>query len=377
VKPWKLICFGLSLSVIALHSPQAQARDSANSAAKQPSISGIVKDQYDDPLPKAQVIVEPGNYSATTDESGKFRIQAPVGEYNVIFRHVGFGPEDFSWRARAGEGTELSIRLNPLPQALDTVVIRDSHNKAAGASSISGIVYDRQMKPVTGVELQLLGTGRHATSYERGEFFFAGLARGDYVIRARRMGYTPTSLPIKIGNGEEHDLSVILAALPTTLATVEIRDRSGYGASETAWEEFDKRQRWKSTNNYTVGRDVFGPLGKALLDQALRGTQAQSLINQKAGGYAPVSINGANTTREGLPPTTGPEDVCILINGVEPVRLPLSAFRADQVARVEVYAANSDFTRTIGSHMYGLRGCEPGDGFQHPAYFVIWMRGAN
>jgi hypothetical protein len=376
MKSGRLICLVLLL-VPAFRPARGQVRDSASLAAKSPTISGIVKDEYADPLPKAEVVVQPGNYTAITDASGKFRIQAPVGEYNVVFRHIGYGPEDFSWRARAGEGTELSIKLNPLPQALDTVVILDAHNKAAGASSISGVVYDKEMRTVSGVELQLLGTGRHATSYEKGEFFFAGLAQGDYVIRARRLGYNPSSVPIKIGKGEEHDLSVILGRLPTTLSTVQIRDKSGFGASAEIWDEFDRRQRWRSTNNFLVTREVLGRFGKAGLDVALRGTQAQSLINQKAGGYAPTSINASNSGGINLSALTAiPGDVCILLDGKTPMRLPLSMFRAEDVERVEVYAANSDFSGTLGWRMALIKGCD-GNGFAHPPYFVIWSRGAN
>jgi hypothetical protein len=97
-----------------------------------------------------------------------------------------------------------------------------------------------------------------------------------------------------------------------------------------------------------------------------------------AGGYAPTSINPANSGRTRLPALTAiPGDVCILIDGTKATRLPLSAFHADQVARIEVYAPNSDYSRTIGGHMEGLPGCEPGEGFKHPAYYVIWMRGTN
>lgn len=373
MKTRNLICLGASLLLVGFQSARGQAHDS-DKAAKTATISGIVKDEFADPLSKAQVIVQPGEYSATTDEAGKFRIQAPPGDYTVIFRHFGYGPEDFSWRARAGQGTELSIRLNPLPQALDTVVILDSHNRVAGASTISGIAMDRDAHTLRDVEIQLLGTGRHATSYEKGEFFFAGLAAGDYVIRARRMGYEPTTVPIKIGKGDDHDISVILRPLPNTLATVEIREKSGYGKSAEIWEEFDRRQRWKSTNNFTVGRDVLGKMGKAPLDAALRGTQAQALVNQRAGGYAPTSI-ASNSGGLRLPALSAiPGDVCILLNGKDPMRLPLSMFHSDEVERVEVYAANSDYSRTIGGHMFGLKGCEPGVGWEHPPYFVIWTR---
>jgi hypothetical protein len=372
LRPGSLVLVGMLF--LAAQPVIGQARDSARSTVARATISGVVNDEYAEPLAKAEVVVQPGNYSAVTDDQGKFRIQAPVGEYNVVFRHLGYGPEDFSWRARAGEGTELSIKLNPLPQALDTVVILDTHNRAAGKSTISGVAFDKSMKPLSDVEIQLLGTGKHATSYEKGEFFFAGLAQGNYVIRARRLGYRPTSIPITIGKGEAHDLSLILARLPNTLATVEVREKSGYGNSGQAWEEFDKRQRWKSTNNFTIGRDVLGSMGKTPMDVALRGTQAQSLLNQQAGGYAPTSINPGNHSALALTALTQiPGDVCVLLNGEKPMRVPLSFFRANEVEWIEIYAPNSDYSNTIGSHMEGTSGCER-VGFTHPTYYVVWMR---
>jgi hypothetical protein len=112
------------------------------------------------------------------------------------------------------------------------------------------------------------------------------------------------------------------------------------------------------------------------LDVALRSTQAQSLLNQQAGGYAPTSITASNSGRTILPPTTIPGDVCVLLDGKTPARLPLSMFRSEDVERVEVYAANSDFSGTIAWRMALIKGCD-GIGFTHPPYFVIWSRGTN
>lgn len=351
-----------------------QVPDSSRTVAKAAVMSGIVKDQYGDPLPEVEVQVQPAGYTAHVDNAGRFRVEAPAGQYNVVFRRVGYAAEDFSWRALPGEATELSIRLNPLPYALDTVVIRDSHNRVAGASKIAGVVVDAAMQPLKGVELQLIGTGRHAISYDGGEFFFAGLARGNYVLRARRLGYSPVNHTVIVGKGEEHGIAIKLTTLPRTLATVQIRERSGFGRTAILWEEFDRRQRWKSTGTITVGRDELARSGKTSLDWALLRSEAWSLINMSHyfGSRPPTSIRPSRM--RGPPPIPG--DVCVLENGVKPTRLPLSAFRADQVERVEVVGPGSDWTGTIGARMAIVRGCAP-DGFLHPTYYVVWVRGGS
>lgn len=376
------ILLGLCVYAVAIlpGALAAQVRDSSRNASGASSISGIVKDEYGEPLPRAEVRVEPGGYGEVTDATGKFRIQAPPGSYNVVFRHLGYGPEDFSWRARPGEGTELSIRLNPLPQNLDTVVVRDSHNNVAGKSSIKGLVVDSAMRPLKDVQIQLIGTGHHATSYESGKFFFAGLAQGTYVLRARLLGFSPENVTVKVGTGEEHDLSVILTSLTTTLATVEIREKSGFGTSASAWEEFDRRARWKSNQTVTIGRDVFGRLGKEPLDWALQGTPAASLVRmQVGGGKVPTSINSGNSgglKLDALTPVPG--NVCILVDGVSPESVPLSAFKANEVERVEVIASGGDWTGTVGDRMALVKGCAPGASrFDHPTYFVVWTRGST
>jgi hypothetical protein len=67
-------------------------------------------------------------------------------------------------------------------------------------------------------------------------------------------------------------------------------------------------------------------------------------------------------------------DVCVLVNGSKAERLPLRWFGAKEVERVEVIAANNDWSGTVGARMMGLPGCEP-DGIHHPPYFVVWLRG--
>ena len=373
--PRVLVCISVLL-IAGARNAGAQVPDTTRGASSAAILTGVVKDEYGDPLPQAEVRVDPGGYGMRTDSSGEFRIRAPAGFYNVVFRRLGYEAADFSWRGRPGEQTALSIRLDPVPHALDTVVVRDSHDRVAGASSIGGVVLDSSMSPISGVELQLIGTGRHATSYEDGVFFFAGLAQGDYVVRARRMGFSPVNVPVKVGKGELHDLAIRLSALPHTLTTVEVTEQSGYGQSASAWQDFDRRQRWQTGMAATITRDELARAGKTTLDWALRGTRAASIVNIPT--WAGKSTNPLSITTGGIGKKLQQGvagDVCVLLNGSKAEMLPLNWFGADEVERVEVIAADNDWTGTIGARMMGLPACAP-DGIHHPPYFVVWLRGS-
>jgi hypothetical protein len=372
VKLFALVAFAFCASSLV-----AQSRDSTGAAARPAVLTGIVNDALGDPIPGVEARIQPGDLAVRTDSAGRYRVEAPPGEYNITFRRLGYAAEDFSWRARPGVSTTLSLRLDLVPHGLDTIVVRDSHDRIAGNSSISGVVIDSLLRPLQDVELQLMGTGRHATSYESGTFFFAGLAQGDYVVRARRMGFVPANFSVRVGKDEKHRFRIILEPLPHTLKTIEVTEQSGYGRSATAWEEFDRRQRWKSGLTALITRDDLDRQGKTPLDWALRATRAASLINMSSwfgGGTNINSMMGAAGRRRVEPI---PGDVCVLINGVRGSRLPLRWFSANEVESVEVYPAGSDWTGTIGARMGLVKGCEPGDGLSHPAYFVVWMRGAS
>jgi hypothetical protein len=370
--------FGRFLRALSLLALVAGLRNPLGAQQPQPAVlAGIVKDEYGDPLAGAEVRVDPGGRTSRTDSSGGFRIESKSGEYTAIFRRLGYAPEDFSWLARAGQTTNLSIRLDPLPHGLDPIVVRDNHDRVAGASTIAGVVLDSAFQPIPGVELQLIGTGRHAVTYEDGTFFVAGLAAGNYVIRARRMGFSPVNLTVKVGSGERHDVALKLAQLPNTLATVEVTERSGFGQSAAAWEEFDRRQRWKLGLTGTVGRDELAAKGRMPLDLALRSSSAASLliIPTWFGGGGHTSIVSGAVTPSSSPSVEG--DQCVLINGLIGERRPLSSFDARDVERVEIFPANTDWTATIGARMHAVPGCESPDDLHHPPYFVVWMRGGS
>lgn len=373
------IIFLVAVVVGSAKLAQAQQETAPRAATNAPAIlSGVVKDEYGDPLSGAEVRFDSGARTVYTDSTGVFRIESSPGDFTATFRRLGYAPEDFSWRARRGETTTLSIRLNPVPRGLDPIVVRDNHNRVAGASSIAGVVVNSSYHEVSGVELQLIGTGRHAITYEDGAFFIAGLAEGNYVIRARRMGFTPVNLTVKVGSGERHEVAIKLDELPHTLSTVQVTERSGFGASALAWEEFDRRERWRGASTSVVGRDELARKGRMPLDWALRGSSAASLLMLPGwfgGGTNHTSIVTTGVSTAGSPGIEG--DQCVLVNGLIGERRPLSSFDAREVERVEVYAANTDWTATIASRMHSVLGCESPDDFHHPPYFVIWMRGGS
>jgi hypothetical protein len=369
------LSFGLVTS--AANVVGGQSTDKPRAAVTSAVLTGIVKDEYGEPIPSARISVERSSITVQTDTLGVFRVETIPGDYNVVFRHLGYEPADFSWRAVSGQAIDLSIRLNRIPQGLDTVVIHDSHNRASGTSFMKGVVLDANLQPLPGAELQLIGTGHHAMSYASGEFFFAALSKGTYILRARRMGYSPANVTLRIESDEKSDIAVTLTPLPNTLPTVEIREQSGFARSNMAWQEFDQRQRWKSSvSSLLVTRDDLAGKGKMPLDLALEATAAAGIMKNSSGRSRslPTSIRpGSNNVRLSALSEIA-NDVCVLVNGLKADRRSLSLFSADEVERVEVIGANSDWTGTVGARMLGVSGCQQ-EGLKHPIYFVVWLRG--
>lgn len=73
--------------------------------------------------------------------------------------------------------------------------------KAAGPRTIVGIVTDTAGNPVDSVELFVASARRRATSKPDGTFRFDDIKPGDYEVGARRLGFYPQVMPVKVDGG--------------------------------------------------------------------------------------------------------------------------------------------------------------------------------
>lgn len=369
-----------TLGFACAHPPRLRAQVPVLDSTRA-TLVGIVRDSTGAPIGDVQVVLFAQHAGTYTDDNGWFTLPdiAP-GEYDVRFQRLGYRPLDAHWHARPGERTEVGIVLHTLAHGLDTVVVRGrSSHRARGHAVVLGVVVDSTGAPLSDVRLDLLGTGESAATSIDGQFLFPDLAPGSYLMRARRLGFAPRTVPVDVVADGRHTLAIRMSALGTLLDTVDVTAASGFGEHESAWREFDKRQRWRSNStSVTLLRDDLRPLGKLSLDIAFLYTPVMGLR-----GMASEMITSIVDTAVAPSTTiTDEEASCILINGTQPMYEPLRAFHASDLQAVEVYNEHSlgkpesDLTGTVAALMGTIPACAQ-VGSWHPTYYVLWFKDAR
>jgi hypothetical protein len=86
-------------------------------------VTGIVRNAVTgDPIPITAVRATSGTFSTITDDSGRFRLVLPLGPTRLDARRIGFRPTTVDITVIA-EGTTRDIRLAPIAQALNRVIV--------------------------------------------------------------------------------------------------------------------------------------------------------------------------------------------------------------------------------------------------------------
>lgn len=107
-----------------------------------------------------------------------------------------------------------------------------------GAGLVTGVVTDSSGLPIMGAEVAALGTRLRARSDDRGQFAIPGLALGDALIEARRLGFRPETVGVVIFAERAAVAAIRLRTTPTTLATVAIRgERQKYSGRLAGYHE--------------------------------------------------------------------------------------------------------------------------------------------
>jgi iron complex outermembrane receptor protein len=92
-------------------------------SAQEGTVQGTVRDAAGhDPLIGVSIGFGNGT-SATTNDSGRFAITLPMGEYKALFRFIGYADRIVPVEVEAGKTTTLDIILAPADAQLDMVVV--------------------------------------------------------------------------------------------------------------------------------------------------------------------------------------------------------------------------------------------------------------
>jgi TonB family protein len=121
---------------------------------------------------------------------------------------------------------------------------------AAGAAAgqttgtITGEVTDAAGAPVQGADITLLGTGLNVVSDGRGQFRFWGAPAGPRLVRARRLGFRPDTIPVHVAPGAESAVRFRLEIREQVLTPVVVRaDRVKYvGRLAGFYERLEQRR---------------------------------------------------------------------------------------------------------------------------------------
>jgi len=354
------------LSLLPSSYLHAQATPPSSPTA---TLAGVVRDSLGDPITSAEIVLVGTERGVRSDSAGRFELTGvPPGDQVVRFRRLGFSSVEIDWRAVSATRIEISVRLDALPRQLNPVITyaREERERKTGEGVVSGTIVDGTGNPLPDVVVQLVGAGRTTISAGDGQFAFRKLPEGDYVVLVRRVGFAPSSKHLHLEGTESREMTFRLRALPATLDTVHVVERSGFGAIEQAFRDLETRQRMKSARAVMlVGADL----------RYLRKMPLDMIVQWKGGPVFQSFEKLPIVTR--VDPLTGQlpsGESCVLLNGRTPRTMALRVLSADQIERLEIYPPNSEYSGTVRDRMGSIPGCR-GFADEHPPYFVVWLRG--
>jgi hypothetical protein len=373
--------FALNVALLACCAGVALGAQTAGGQGRH-SITGVVRDSAGPPLADAEVLLirEGASVrSVRTSRNGAFTIDSvAAGLYTVWFRQVGWASVNYRWDTSEEARTEVRISLRRLAKTLNPVVIREAEDRGMRQSAgLLGLVLDGENNPVDEVTVEIVGTSIGGVTRPNGGFLFKPIPSGSYVVRARKIGYSPANYTMSLIPGEERELVLRLQRLATSLDAVQITELSGFGSGQTMLADLGRRLRWHGVSNFVLGPDDLRRYGTRGLDEVGKriGVDFKEMVSARRRG-GPRSINGASigvgVGSSGVGRAQG--DACILLDGKFAVSRPLSSFVASEIELLEIYPTRTEVTETISDRMHGS--CAKSPSGDHPTYYVIWTRGS-
>lgn len=163
--------------------------------APQPNLRGTVLDQIGAVIADAQIDLYSGKHDwhTTTDGAGRFTFPGLLpGMYDVEVTRQGFRKQIIqNMRIDSSEPAPMTITMlvaSPTDSCVDSF-LRYKYVDAIGESGIRGVVSVGSGATVSVLRSGLEGKPLTARTNDNGEFDFAGLEPGLYLLRASREGY--------------------------------------------------------------------------------------------------------------------------------------------------------------------------------------------
>ena len=232
---------------------------------------------------------------------------------------------------------------------------------ADGRHSIVGTVADESGAPIGGATILVVGKDSIALgtrSDERGRFRIDSIAGSEVRLRARRLGYFPKAVQVRLTSGEAiTTVSIRLERSVAALDTMTVADDSSGGAPDHLLEAFYERARTNHFGHYVTPEDL-ERMHPAFTSDALRNVPGVRLDpSGKLGNL--VRVRGCAIKS----PSSARVAPAIWIDGVRVEAAELDEVApASDVAAIEVYNSFAgvpsrylDRTATCGTILIWLR----------------------
>jgi outer membrane cobalamin receptor len=148
-----------------------------------------------------------------------FRADLPRLDRLVTIRESGITAAAALLRVLDGSG--LRVLVSSSGQA---VLVEAGSATAKGEGVLTGTLREAgESTPVPFADVEIVGLGRHATSYASGRFELRHVPAGVYSLAVRRIGYAATTVPeVAVAVGDETDITIEVTPVPTPLAAVVV-----------------------------------------------------------------------------------------------------------------------------------------------------------
>jgi hypothetical protein len=201
---------------------------------------------------------------------------------------------------------------------------------------VLGVVRDTAGQPVPAAEVVASGTGRSARTDAGGAFRLAGLAAGQHLLQARRVGYAAATVVLRLGAGDTADVELTVARVPYRFAEVVIEGGGAATAAGRSLAGFAERMRASGNprSKYLTRRDL-ERLNPTRLSDALRRTGLTFRLGPTGHYKVTNESRGVSSiTRQCTEPL-------FYVNGLVVRDLDLDALHPSEVEAVEVYLSSA------------------------------------
>jgi hypothetical protein len=199
--------------------------------------------------------------------------------------------------------------------ALRRVLIRLDERVVTGVwTGVRGVVGTRDLRPIAGAKITVVGESRVERSDERGEFAFPWIGGQSVLLRIEAIDFRTRLVGVSIPEGPSPELSIILESA------------EGWRPNLIIADDLERRLNWAAPTAAYVSRED-------LLRQGTRDTKA--------------ALEGTGDfNRKGL---VIERDACVFVDGVAKPGIPLDAIDIATIEFIEVYPAPSERSGTLAS----------------------------